>query len=160
MLDPFAGVCLGSLPCLLHGVNWLGCELEERFIELGRANLALWQRRYGHTPGYGQARLIQGDSRELYQVLEKADCVVSSPPYANSAKGGGPIDFTKALPHRGGGMPSDHATPGCQGWVPMGYGDSPAQLGNLPPAVSLTLLCRVRRMSIIQYAEGRPPGYR
>ena len=61
------------------------------------------------------------------------DACLSSPPYANSAKGGGPIDFTKVLPHRGGGMPSDHATPGCQGWVPMGYGDSPAQLGNLPP---------------------------
>ena len=44
-------------------------------------NLELWARK-----GYSGARLIQGDSRELGKVLENADCIVSSPPYAGNVK--------------------------------------------------------------------------
>ena len=88
VLDCFAGVSLSALPCLLHGINYVGVELESRFIELGRANLAHWQQRYGLTPGYGQGTLVQGDSRELCKVLATVgiSCVVSSPPYQRPRK--------------------------------------------------------------------------
>ena len=43
--DCFAGIAGGALPCLLKGVNWLGCELEPRFVELGQQNLAYWHQR-------------------------------------------------------------------------------------------------------------------
>jgi hypothetical protein len=47
-LDPFGGVAVGGLPCLLKGINWVGVELEPRFVALGHENLAYWQQRYGH----------------------------------------------------------------------------------------------------------------
>ena len=39
-IDPFGGVSLGALPCLLHGINIVHCELEPKFHELAKANLA------------------------------------------------------------------------------------------------------------------------
>src|SRR4030095_6946695 len=34
VLDCFAGVGLGALPCLLHGIHFVGIELEQRFYDL------------------------------------------------------------------------------------------------------------------------------
>ena len=127
VVDPFGGVALGALPLLLHGIHYVGCELESRFVELGRANLAHWQQRYGYTPGYGQGALVQGDSRELGQVLEHAECLISSPPYAKgTVHDGNGIDWSKARHPTGQTM-----TPGR---VIGNYGTSSAQLGNLSPS--------------------------
>jgi hypothetical protein len=93
--DPFAGVGLGALPCLLQGIHWLGCELEPKFVALGHANLDLWQQRYGHLPHYGRGVLVQGDSRCLQKVLARADSVefvLSSPPYAKGCRHTGGVD--------------------------------------------------------------------
>lgn len=104
VLDPFAGVALGALSCLLHSINWIGAELEPRFaIELGPQNLALWRERYGHIPGYGQALLLCGDSRNLCTILQgHMGGVVASPPSASSvhAESHG-IDWSKAAPATG-----------------------------------------------------------
>jgi len=113
VLDPFGGVGLGGLPCALRGIQWLGCELEPRFVTLAcggacggdseqhamctdagvhgphhiLGNLELWQRRYGGLAQWVQPRLIQGDSRRLQAVLrEQVKCVMSSPPYSGNEK--------------------------------------------------------------------------
>lgn len=83
-LDPFGGVACGAYDALLAGYTWLGCELEPRFTALGQQNLTYWRQRYGHTPGYGQALLMQGDSRTL--PVRVADLACSSPPYAGNDK--------------------------------------------------------------------------
>jgi hypothetical protein len=98
VVDPFGGVALGALDAMQAGVLWRGCELESRFVELGRQNLAKWGR-CGLTGG----AIVQGDSRNLCAVLgAMADCVCSSPPYAESvnAQAHG-IDWTKAGPATG-----------------------------------------------------------
>jgi len=157
-LDPFGGVALGALPCLLQGIHWVGCELEGRFQALAHGfdcggsrakheacsqhgdhaphhvtgNLELWQRRYGHLPQYVAPTLLQGDSRRLAEVLrEQVTCCVSSPPYASSNQ-----DYAAGWSYinHGKGTP---ATPArgrrASSNKEATYGISPAQLGNLPP---------------------------
>ena len=58
--DCFAGIGCGALPVLLHGVNWIGVELEPKFVELGEQNLAYWRQRYGHRMQGAQAHLSAG----------------------------------------------------------------------------------------------------
>lgn len=81
VIDPFGGVALGALPCLLRGLNWQGVELEQKFVDLGNANLALWRERFGRLLK-GEATLVQGDSRRLMDVVRSAGAVMSSPPFS------------------------------------------------------------------------------
>lgn len=78
VLDPFAGQGGGALPCLQAGLHWVGVELESKFVKLGQENINLWNERYsGHFPRWGSAQIIQGDSRNLSEVLssmEWCDC--------------------------------------------------------------------------------------
>lgn len=84
VLDPFGGVGGFGFHAALYGMHWTGVELEEKFVDLGRQNLDLWRSRYApHFPGYGSARLVQGDSRRLVEVVMGAGGVVSSPPFEN-----------------------------------------------------------------------------
>ncbi len=83
ILDPFGGVGLGALPAMSHGLQWVGCEIEPRFVALGHQNLELWRNRFGFRGG----TLLQGDSRQLRTVLQAAGydtvtATVSSPPFS------------------------------------------------------------------------------
>lgn len=82
ILDCFGGVALGALDAMRLGLRWIGVELEPRFVDLGNQNIALWNKRFSSMPHWGDAVLIQGDSRNLAQVLGIAEGCVSSPPYS------------------------------------------------------------------------------
>lgn len=82
VIDPFGGVGLGSLDAMRIGLDWLGMELEVKFVELGQHNIANWDSKYHNMPKWGHARLVQGDSRKLLHVLNSARAADSSPPYA------------------------------------------------------------------------------
>lgn len=83
VVDPFGGVALGALDAMVHGCTYIGVELEPKFHTIGNANIALWNRRWGHTAGWGKAVLLQGDSRNLCAVVgQQAAALVASPPYA------------------------------------------------------------------------------
>lgn len=86
VLDPFGGVALGALDAQLQGLHWTGCELEPKFVTLGNANLALWQSKYApHFARWGSARLIQGDSRRITDVIAgSVGGLDTSPPYAET----------------------------------------------------------------------------
>lgn len=45
-LDPFAGICGFALDAMFHGLHFIGCELEEKFVQLGQQNIDLWNKRY------------------------------------------------------------------------------------------------------------------
>ena len=101
-------------------------------------NLGLWARK-----GYAGARLIRGDSRALCQVLEKADCVVSSPPYVNNTIRGGE---TARIPiGRSPGRLQQQRLPTPED---TGYGQHPAQLGNLPPGSVANCLRSDKRQNV------------
>lgn len=88
IIDPFGGVALGGLYAMQNGLHWVGCELEQKFVDLGNENIALWNSRFAaHFPRWGSARLLQGDSRRLAEVVSAAGCVVGSPPYINQELG-------------------------------------------------------------------------
>ena len=83
-------MALGGFDAAWLGAHWVGCELEAKFVRLGKENIAAWKARYGHVAGYGRARLIQGDSRRLTEVVgEAAGLCVSSPPFEEAPTGGG-----------------------------------------------------------------------
>lgn len=97
VVDPFGGIAGCAFHAMRHGCNWIGVELEEKFVTLGGQNIELWLQRYSRMPGWGTARLVQGDSRKLLEVIAEAGAVVSSPPYAdalNTDSNG--IDWEKA----------------------------------------------------------------
>lgn len=139
VLDPFFGVGGFAFHALLNGLNVVGVELESNFVELARKNLELWRGKYG--PGvavlddlrargklapYGAATVLQGDSRQLRQVVAGAQGAVSSPPYADSIKGGDSMPERDRQHRLAIGRNPD--TPGS-GYGRQ-YGDnSPGQLG-------------------------------
>jgi DNA modification methylase len=87
--DPFGGIAGGGIMAGYAGLNWLGVELEPKFVELGNENIAL------HGPKWmamGQAtsvRLVQGDSRRFAEIVGQAAGIVISPPYAEGLGHGG-----------------------------------------------------------------------
>ena len=83
---------------MIMGMNWIGIEIEEKFVELGKQNIELWQRLLGNLPNLGSAQIFQGDSRRLGEIIRilssysnknKIDIIISSPPYTPAQSGGG-----------------------------------------------------------------------
>lgn len=142
VIDPFGGVGGLGFHAALYGMHWTGIELEQKFVDLGNQNLELWRDRYApHFPNYGTARLVQGDSRRLVDVVTGAGGVVSSPPYADGAQ------------HTGG---ETRMTSGAGGPIAfVDYGDSPGQLASMP-----TTFWEAAAQIVAQcYAILRPGGY-
>jgi hypothetical protein len=101
--DPFGGVGLGAFDALRLGLNWCGCELEPRFVDLGNQNIAQWNRQYaGRFTRWGTAQIFQGDSRNLAQVIGAAQAAISSPPYADGRAHTGGDTPTSAAHIKGG----------------------------------------------------------
>jgi len=129
-VDPFGGVATGALALMWNGVHYVGVELEGRFVSLAEQNIALWQRKYGSKPGFGSARIVQGDSRKLADVIAGADLICSSPPYAgslNSESHG--IDFSKCDPKWGDRGTDGRAEALERHQSKRKYGDQSGQLG-------------------------------
>ncbi len=152
VLDPFGGIASTGIVGAYQGYRVVCCELEPKFVDLANQNFALhrgnWQ-----TLGVPFPVIIQGDSRRLSEVLRGADCLISSPPYAESAtaKNSSGIDKHKqweTYRSQGGGL-------SYEGFVEqqerhcLGYGSSPGQLGAMK-AGDLVI-------SSPPYIE--PPGY-
>lgn len=128
--DPFSGVALGALHAMKHGLNWVGVELEQKFVDLGQQNIDLWNKRFGRLPGWGHAVILQGDSRRLVEVVGGAGGCVASPPFCQSdmRKGGSNLAVDKAI--RTGRDPNSPSVRSCAS--PNPYGTDPANLGNMP----------------------------
>lgn len=131
IVDPFGGVALGAIDALRNGLHWRGVELERNFVELGRANIDLWNNRYAaHFPNWGTAEIVQGDSRRLAAVLREAGGVVSSPPYAETINGSGSVSSLKWTVGKRVGMKNDKMEKRLAEQTT--YADnSPGQLGSM-----------------------------
>lgn len=145
ILDPFGGVALGALPALMNGINWIGCELEQRFVDLGRQNIELWQRKFADMPKFGgMAILLQGDSRRLSEVVREAGLVVSSPPYADGGIAHNNRDYAPGKIEQ---AQTIGATAGRATWGynkgssgQDDYGNTPGNLANLAPGDISTVI--------------------
>lgn len=100
-------------------------------------NIRLWQSRFGHVSGWGSARLVQGDSRRLAEVVGAAGLAVSSPPYSGNEKCDYRMDEagnTRSRDVRRGHRQGEGSFRGSET-----YGQTPGQLGNLPPGQPPTM---------------------
>lgn len=148
-IDPFGGVSLGGHDCGLMGVQHLAVELEPRFHTLALDNIALWQRRYGHLPQWVTPIALQGDSRQLREVIEgQGELCVASPPWQDQLINHDTPEAYNAL--RAKVVRDGRGHGGKVFWTAagQGYGATPGNLGNLPPG-SLDLAC-----SSPPYADG------
>jgi hypothetical protein len=122
VFDPFGGIGGFGYHAMLLGLHWTGVELEPRFVELGQRNIDKWRRDLAMLNGtLGTARLLQGDSRRLAEIVGAgAAASICSPPYE-----------TDALGHSRGqaGLERDkvYGTP-----PDTSYGSTPGQLGSMP----------------------------
>lgn len=136
VLDLFAGVGLGAMTALSMGLHWVGVELEAKFVDLGQQNIDLWNRQLRGWPNLGTARIIQGDSRNLREVIERIDLIVSSPPYS---------DVVKRDRDKEGYAQKDREysrgfkTPGADSQS-RAYGHTPGNLANMKEG-SIDLVC-------------------
>ena len=130
ILDPFAGIGGFALQAMLAGCEFIGVELESKFVALAAQNISLWNSRYaGKLPVWGSAVILQGDSRQLlaWQFAgPKVDGVVGSPPFTNSLNDGSTGSVFTA-PKR-----SDGSRLGLGVSYGKNYGDNPSNLGNMP----------------------------
>ena len=126
VLDPFAGIGGFCLDAMTYGLRYVGVELEPRFCALGQQNLALWRQRYGFTGG----TIVQGDSRQLRQVLQgvQAGCCIGSPPFAGCLSG---IAHPEKL--NGMALNLDGSNRLSRSAHIDSYGATPGQLGAMPP---------------------------
>jgi tRNA1(Val) A37 N6-methylase TrmN6 len=78
--DPFGGVGCGGIVAAYCDLQWVGCELEQKFVDLAEQNFELHRRKWEklNSP---MPQIIQGDSRKLAAKLGTVECVVSSPPF-------------------------------------------------------------------------------
>lgn len=91
VLDPFGGIGGFAYHALLHGLHFAGVELEPRFAELAQRNIDKWQRDLAMLNGrLGTARIVQGDSRRLLEVIDgHMAASICSPPFGEQQSGGG-----------------------------------------------------------------------
>lgn len=115
VLDPMAGTGSTGIIASILGRNAILVELEEKFVGFINANLAK-SARQGILGSRGWVRVVHGDARNLTQLLEKADAIVTSPPFGES------IQF------RGGTQNKERM---MKGGRPAPYSTNPENIGNL-----------------------------
>ena len=152
VVDPFGGVGCGGIVAAYADIQWISCELEQKFVDLARENFELHRRKWEGL-GCPQPVIIQGDSREMCTVLGAADCVVSSPPFLGSQEGAsvaGPSSgmwkgYEKGLKAGNGSKTYESSQ--------RAYGQTPGQLGGMKPGQLADAI-----VSSPPYAESLQPG--
>ena len=120
VIDPFGGIGGFGYHAMLLGLHFVGVELEPRFVELGNRNIDKWRRDLAMLNGtLGTARLLQGDSRRLLEVVGAGmGAAVSSPPFIDTEPTRD--DNFRYTDGRPLGSTGDH------------YGTTEGQLGSMP----------------------------
>ena len=115
IVDPFGGIGSTGILGAYEGYRVICVELEAKFVKLAEQNFELHKDAWIE---FGNPRpiIIQGDSRQLCQIVEKADCIVSSPPFLETLN-----DAKMKVPHDSSGR------------FTTDYGQTPGQLGAMKP---------------------------
>lgn len=126
VLDPFAGVGLGAIDAMSHGLHWRGYEIEEQWFRAGADNIRVWNSRYEKlTNKWGSAMIIHGASQDITNKpnVTGYQLAIGSPPFLQSRGG------AKVL---GGKDDAFMARHGAGNRGVAAYGATPGQLHNLP----------------------------
>ena len=129
ILDPFGGVGLGGIAAADYYLNWLGVELEPKFVNLAEENFALNMQRW-EKDGCPLPDIVQGDSRNLVDIVHGIiSGSITSPPFMTSSlttdkKFIAAVERDKRNGSRLQG--------GFVGGEDSGYGTTPGQVGVMP----------------------------
>ena len=115
IVDPFGGIGSTGILGAYEGYQVVCVELEQKFVDLAKENFDMHEHAL-EIFGFPFPIIIQGDSRQLCQIVEKADCIVSSPPFQKSMVESGDPNYA----HKFHGNQKD-------------YGNSAGQLGSMKP---------------------------
>jgi DNA modification methylase len=120
--DPFGGIAGGGVMAGYEGLNWIGVELEPRFVELGNKNLAKHGPKWMAMSLASRVTLLQGDSRRFAEIVRAAG-IVTSPPFLDRSR----------EPHALGAGPASRGVGDSAGRVKGDYqfGDSEGQIERL-----------------------------
>lgn len=136
IVDPFGGIATTAIVGAYRGYRVIGVELERHFYELGNANIDR------HAPklqalGKPVPLHVQGDSRNLREIVGAAMGAITSPPYADQAiqKNSGGIDLEKQYDtyRKSGGGASFEAFKRTQLKHSGHYSDQPSGAITSPP---------------------------
>jgi len=127
ILDPFGGIGSTGILGAYEGYQVVCVELEQKFVDLAHKNFDLhrnsWDKLKCPFPG-----ILQGDSRRLCELIEKADCVVGSPPFQESIdRGKMPESFLHNAEKKHGRKYTKKS------FKDEEYGQTPGQLGAMKP---------------------------
>lgn len=90
ILDPMAGIGTTIIEGMILGRNAIGIEYEQKFVDMGKANISKTSKSLKFMVSLGTGEIIKGDSRKLSDLLNKsADSILFSPPFANENRGAG-----------------------------------------------------------------------
>lgn len=131
IVDPFAGIFTTGILGAYAGYAVLGIELEEAFVTLARENLNLHAYKWAHL-GLPLPQIVQGDSRNLRQIVAQATGCVSSPPFVESRESKDEAFIRKVQSDALSGKTKGHGS--TQQYLDRagtweGYGSAPGQLG-------------------------------
>jgi len=84
----------------------------------------------GHFGHSYQPVMIQGDSRQLSEIIGRAECIVGSPPFAEAQTGGG---IAKKGYHNESQRKGVFDLVGKRSYMPENHGQTPGQLGAMKP---------------------------
>lgn len=83
--DPFGGVGCGGIICAYNHLQWIGCELEQKFFDMAIENFKMHQQRWDNLKR-PMPVILNGDSRRLSHIIKNhnIDAIISSPPFGQS----------------------------------------------------------------------------
>ena len=130
ILDPMAGCGTTMLACS-SGRNTILVELEQKFVDMQKAN---WNKvRMMPQLGcqMGECQIIQGDARNLENIL--VDHAIFSPPYAAAQSGGGIAQEGYTKDYQKDKIGGGNLDPvGKRSYMPENTGSHPDNIQTLP----------------------------
>ncbi len=115
--DPFGGIAGGGIFAAYAKLQWIGLELESKFVDLAQQNIEL-HRPAWEAHGYPLPMILQGDSRRFAEIVGQCEAICTSPPFVDSiGLDGGAAKRPKEYGHIGS--------------FGKNYGQAPGQIGNL-----------------------------
>uniref|UniRef100_A0A6M3XK84 Putative methyltransferase n=2 Tax=viral metagenome TaxID=1070528 RepID=A0A6M3XK84_9ZZZZ len=161
VVDPFSGICGFGIWAASFGIRFIGVELEEKFVKLSEANIALHKRAWKKL-GKPIPQVLRGDSRRLSSVLSGADLILTSPPHGetNPSQSSNGINIEKqwkTYRSQGGGMSLEKFRE-QQGRHSLGYGSSKGQLGAMKAGDVDAVVCSPPYADSMETSGGIDPS--
>lgn len=167
VLDPMCGTGTTLIEAILLGRNAVGVDIEDKFTALTEKNIENVEKTNSESRfklELGNAKVLTGDSRRLASLLQRADVIVTSPPYSEQLQAKADyakrkerlkkLGFTKKTHGLLRGQKSSSKVVGGD----ERYSDNPENIGNLKHGELNPTIARLRKHGRTNPKQGGPYG--